>query len=111
MAATLFARPGWFRFVRAARRRPQDMNHIQRDEGPPAAIPLEHEQAPLWEELQQALEREGKDDLEQLRQQVHSAEWSDRPAGIVLQRHLERADADAVIALAHRLGREWLAAG
>lgn len=88
------------------------------DNTPPAAddalrsaIPLEHEQAPLWDELGQHLDEHGRLDLQTLREELERSPWRTSPAGEALHRSLERRDPSDLLVLAHRLGREWLAAG
>jgi hypothetical protein len=76
-----------------------------------SAIPLEHEQTPLWEELSQHLDTHGKLDLVGLREELERSPWRTTPAGEAVHRCLERDDATELLTLAHRLGREWLAAG
>ena len=77
----------------------------------PSAIPLEHEQSPLWEELSQHLEEHGQADLHRLRDELDRSPWRTTPAGEALERCVDRTDSDELLTLAHRLGREWLAAG
>lgn len=75
------------------------------------AIPLDHEQAPLWDELNGHLDEHGRLDLQVLRDELERAPWRTSPPGEALQRAIDRADAGELLTLAHRLGREWLAAG
>lgn len=76
-----------------------------------AAIPLEHAQTPLWDELNQHLEEHGHLDLQGLRDELERSPWRSTPAGTALYRCLESRDSAELLTLAHRLGREWLAAG
>jgi glycine/D-amino acid oxidase-like deaminating enzyme len=85
--------------------------HSADDDAPLTAIPLEHEHTPLWDELSQHLEQQGTLDLQALREELHRSPWRTSPAGEAIQRCLERNDPAELLTLAHRLGREWLAAG
>ncbi|MCA9055696.1 MAG: hypothetical protein KDA75_17775, partial [Planctomycetaceae bacterium] len=75
------------------------------------AIPLDHEQAPLWDELNQHLDQHGQADLHLLKDELDRAPWRTSPAGEALQLCLDRTDSAELLTLAHRLGREWLATG
>lgn len=81
------------------------------DDAACSAIPLDHEQAPLWEELNGHLNEHGQGDLQALRDELERAPWRTSPPGEALRHAMERADTGALLTLAHRLGREWLAAG
>jgi hypothetical protein len=81
------------------------------DDGARSAIPLDHEQAPLWDELNQHLEEHGRLDLQVLRDELERSPWRTSPAGDALQRTVDRSEPAELLTLAHRLGREWLAAG
>lgn len=76
-----------------------------------AAIPLDHEHSPLWDELHRLVEDEAAGDLTLLREELQRSAWRQTPAGEALARSLERSDAAELTVLAQRLGREWLAAG
>lgn len=75
------------------------------------AIPLDLAPAPLWDELRQHLEQEGPSDLEHLREEWQHLSWGGTAAGEALRSTLAEVDPPAVLDLAQRLGREWLAAG
>ncbi|MFV0442957.1 MAG: hypothetical protein ACK5Q5_05260 [Planctomycetaceae bacterium] len=79
------------------------------DDASRPAIPLDHEQAPLWDELNQHLDEHGRLDLQLIRDELERSPWRTSPAGEALQRTIDRADSAELLLLAHRLGREWLA--
>lgn len=81
------------------------------DDGLRNAIPLEHEQTPLWDELGEHLDQHGQLDLQTLRDDLERTPWRTSTAGEAVHRALDRQDPAELLTQAHRLGREWLAAG
>jgi hypothetical protein len=80
-------------------------------DAPRTAIPLEHEQTPLWEELSQHLDEHSAADLAALGEELERTPWRGAPAGEAIHRAVACSDSAPLVTLAHRLGREWLAGG
>ncbi len=73
----------------------------------PTAIPLPSEHAALWDQLQETLAADGPGDLQKLRRELEElppGSWSE-----AVRSQLKRTGDETLIALAGRLGREWLA--
>jgi hypothetical protein len=94
---------------------PHQRHAAQSRDGDPShereAIPLDLAPAPLWDELREHLEQEGPSDWEKMREEWQHLSWGGTAAGEALRGALAERDPSAVLELAQRLGREWLAAG
>ncbi|MEZ6057374.1 MAG: hypothetical protein R3C01_11790 [Planctomycetaceae bacterium] len=74
----------------------------------PVSISLRKVEATLWENLHEAMEKEGKTDLQRIRHDARESQWRDTTWGRPIFSLFEKADDDQLLEAAERLGREWL---
>jgi len=64
--------------------------------------------APLWEQLREALDEAGVNDIARLRHDAKESTWRDTTWGRMVYSQFERSEDTAILVEAEKLGQEWL---